>query len=858
MKMNDHFGDLLKKLIEQDGRHARQLEKVSAQIFGELHKVHHNNISRWVRGEVKRPRHWQPIFKLAVVLRLTEQEINQLLAAARYPTLDKLKSSVTKKSDEALLSHWQLSNPASSWAPPFQAPPNLVHFTGRQEELHKLSNVLQQDQALRVCHLQGMGGVGKTSIATYLAYELRPHFPDGVLWVSLPHSNTMSVLHSFAEAYRVDVTQYTDLGSRSSKVRSLLADKRVLIILDDAVNDEEIWPLLPPTGPSAVIITTRHRDLATADSAFCMSVEPFNKKEESLTLLVNILGQEYVHKERTTLAEIADLLGHLPMAIAIAAGHMKSESGWSATGLLQRVRQDQRRLSALTKGNQHIRLSFELSYKRLSSHYKAIFTALGLFTGEDFSIEAVANVVNESLLDAEDHLQRLHNFSLISPRRNGRYHLHPLLRDYSREQNCPPDFVKQIVIYFINYIKTYSDNYSMLETEMNNILGTLTLAFEQNMKLELVEGMILLYPFLQARGLYDEAYDHLKRAETVARNIQNLPGLATILKHLGTLAVQKSEYTQAYNSYLEALNLVRETKNIDEEKILLTKLGVWAYRQGDYEQARQYYDSAMKLAQQTDDRHRIAILLTNLGIIADDEGDMEQAGSWYLEALKTARKLNDKTQLHITVLQNLGDIMDKRGNYDTATKYLKEGLKLAQEMNNPELESRFLLNLGLVAYGLNNYSEASGLFRKGIALAQRSNLILQMSRHFASLARVETAQSAYQNALLHYHESLKLARQLNSPGDICKTLNLLGECYLEQKQLHKSTESFDEAHKIALQLNLQLERAKSLYGLARIAEQWGNIELAYQRGSESATILAKAGHKRAGDIQWWLKGLPKI
>ena len=169
-----------------------------------------------------------------------------------------------------------------------------------------------------------------------------------------------------------------------------------------------------------------------------------------------------------------------------------------------------------------------------------------------------------------------------------------------------------------------------------------------------------------------------------------------------------------------------------------------------------------------------------------------------------------------------------------------------------------LLNLGLVAYELGNYVEATNYFRRGVTLAQRTNLTLQLCRHYASLGLVETAQSHFSAAHIHYEEALLLAHQLDSIVDICRILNYQGEGYLKQNKLREATAVFQEVQQITHTTNLQAERAKCLYGLARIDKQLGNMELAYQHGQESEIILTKANHKRASEVRIWLQELPKV
>jgi len=900
---NNNFVDVLLDFVARDGRRARQLAKASAGRFGSHQELSHVTISRWLRGEVKRPRAWQDLVKLAIVLRLSESEADKLLISASHRPIVRLREMASRAWDRKLLSHWdKRERQADQAPPPFQVPPDVSDFTGRKAKLEELKEAGRHQGAI-LC-LQGMGGVGKTTLAIHLAYQLRPHFPDGVLWAQLeqPNSNALSVLRSFAASYGQDVSQYSDLGSRSSKVRELLAYKRALIVLDDAQCDKDVRPLLPSTGLCTVIITTRRHDLSVATHPF--EIGPL-QKEDGLALFAKILGAELAQKEPRALSEMADLLGHLPLAIAIAANRMKYEPNWSATSFLARIRKQERRLTELVRGDQHVRLSFDLSYQELPAHLPPFFAALGLFEGEDFSPDAAAYVAALPTEEAEDHLRHLYRLSLVQQGRADRYKLHPLLRDYSREQisgpreelriaNCGlrnrrspkseildsfipkseirnPKFLtphqpgageaelsERMVSFFVDYVEVHESDYATLDLDVGNLFAALQVAFERDMKAALLRGAIAFYPFLQARGLYAQAKLYSERAHQAAKELGDQVGLAKVLRNLGRIANKQGHYSQAEELYQKALILARQTENNEQISALLTSLGALCHRRGNFAQAKEHYAEAMSLAKQVKNTSRMASLLTNLGLVAAEEGQYEEAQSYYQDALQQARQVGNKRRLITTLRQNLGQLMQYRGDYAQAKAHFTEGLALAREIGDPELRSRLLGNLGLTLCALGNHAEAAAHFRTGLSLAEKSGLSLQISRQKANLAKVETYRRNYEQANWHYKDALALARQNSFPADICAILNQWGDCYRAQEKWAEAADAFREALQIARQANIQREIAKSLEGLARLAAKRGNISEARQLGQESQAIFATIGHKRASEVSWWLKELPGV
>lgn len=864
MRNEKNFANVLEKFIKRDGRRTRQISRASG--FDEHHDVPHVTINRWLRGHVKKPRAWQELLKLAIALRLTESEADELLTSACHPLIAQLQKIASSESDRKLLSHWDKKEiePVTDRTPPFQVPPDLPDFTGRQAQLHALKEAIRHKASL-VC-LQGMGGAGKTTLAIRVAYELRVDFSDGVLWAQLERSDPMSVLRSFADAYGYDVAKYTDLGSRSSKVRELLADKRALIVLDNASCDEGVRSLLPPTGSCTVIITTRRHDLSVADRGQRFDIGPFSQeKKEGLALFARILGERSRINSQTALSEIADLLGHLPLAIAIAANRMKHERGWSAANFLARIRQEQKRLTELARGDQAVRLSFDFSYNALPSHLQHFFTVLGVLEGNDFSVEAAAYVAALPTEEAGDYLRQLHSLSLVQPAQAERYKLHPLLRDYSRLMRAEhSDFPavashsSRMVTFFVDYIVLHKTDYATLDREIDNLFVALEIAFERDMKTSLVRGATEFYAFLQARGQYEQAKFHLERAEQAAREIGDFALLATVLCYLGRIANKQGQYCEAKELGQKALKLARQAQNQKQIGSLLTSLGALVHRQGHCSEAKRYYEEAMTLARQTGDEARIAALLTNLGVMATERGDYEQAELSYQQALQLTDKVHQK-RLFCTLLQNLGQLYYDRGDYARAREHFQKGFSRAGQIGDPELMSRMLGNLGLVAIGLANHAEAAAYIRRGLSLAEKSGLSLQISRQLANLGLVEHARRNYNQANWHYSEALALARQIGFPLDICIILNQWGECYFAQKRLREAGEAFYEALQIAKNAqNYQKEVATSLYGLARLAAKRGNVPEARQFGSQSQLIFATIGHKKANELKWWLTELPGV
>lgn len=645
------FSAILHAFIERDGRRVRQLSQASADQFGENQQIPHNTISRWVQGTVKKPRSWQDILKLAVVLRLQTDEVNELLTAAGHPHLATLRQDSPDQVDEQIFASWQ-SKPTVSYGP-FQAPPSLPNFTGRQEERKAIASVLVHSQTQRICCLQGMGGVGKTSLAVQLAYDLRDVFTDGVLWAQLDRSNTMAILHSFATAFQLDVTHFLDVESRSSKVRELLGYKKALVILDNAESDEQLRPLLPPTGSCAVLFTTRRQDLAVADQARRFLVHSFApERGDSLSLFGKVLGADVVQREREGFQALAEILGHLPLALDIAANRLRHELNWSVRDLLTQWQRDPDRLTHLARGDKAVRLSFAFSFRALKKEQQQLFAALSVFVGS-FSCEAVAAVGCQSLETATGQLQQLQALSLVQSATNDRFQLHPLLRLYSQELNSDPETTVRMAHYYFGYIQQHQQAYERLDLEHANLLAAFDNAKAHDLHSQLVQGINQLYAYFYARGYFETALSLLQTAQEAAQEIGDEVGLTAVLFNLGHIAIKQGNSQQAEHLYQQALSLARQTNNLAQIGNLLMKLGALAHRRSQFSIAQANYLEALQFARQARDTNCVASTLANLGLLAAVQGDHKTAVAHYHEALPLARQLGNKTSI-INILQNLG------------------------------------------------------------------------------------------------------------------------------------------------------------------------------------------------------------
>ncbi len=344
-----------------------------------------------------------------------------------------------------------LPGPASSPARvPRQLPGAVPHFTGRSEELARLSQITDQARSqapgtVLISAIGGTAGVGKTALAVHWAHQVANRFPDGQLYVDLrgfgPSCAPMpaaTAVRRFLDALAVPAERIpADLDAQIGLYRSLLAGKRILIVLDNARDPDQVRPLLPGAAGCMVLITSRSRltDLIALDGAIPLTVDLLTTRE-ARELLVRRLGRARVSGEPAAADELIGLCARLPLAVNIAASGALAHPRTPLSSLAAELRDTRRRLDLLSAGTgaANLRAVFSWSCQTLSSPAARMFRLLGRHSGPDISIAVAASLAATGPDQARRALDELTAAHLLTEHAHGRYRLHDLLRAYATEQ----------------------------------------------------------------------------------------------------------------------------------------------------------------------------------------------------------------------------------------------------------------------------------------------------------------------------------------------------------------------------------------------------------------------------------------
>lgn len=336
-----------------------------------------------------------------------------------------------------------LEAPLTPSIAPAQLPADITDFTGRTTQLAMITHLAAATRsAMPLITISGKAGSGKTTLAVHAAHRLRAHYPDGQLFVNLRgmQANPLAasdVLARFLRALGVDRAAIPDdAEERAALYRSRLADRRLLILLDDAACEAQVRALLPGTAGCAVLVTSRAR-LSGLGGAQLIDLDIF-APDQAAELLARVAGPQRVAAEPGAAREIVRLCGFLPLAIRVAGARLGARPHWPLSRLEADLTDEATRLDRLQLGDLEVRASLARSYDTLDVMARRAFRLLGLLESRDFAPWVTAALLDVPQVQAEDLMDTLvdqHLLEVAGRDASGRsrYRFHDLLRVYARE-----------------------------------------------------------------------------------------------------------------------------------------------------------------------------------------------------------------------------------------------------------------------------------------------------------------------------------------------------------------------------------------------------------------------------------------
>jgi DNA-binding SARP family transcriptional activator/tetratricopeptide (TPR) repeat protein len=650
-------------------------------------------------------------------------------------------------------------------AVPAQLPTVPGGFVGRATELAALDIVADRaggDPAVAV--IVGTAGVGKTTLAVQWARRRRDRYPDGQLYVNLrgraggPPMRPEQALGGFLRALGVAAEQIPlDVDEAAAQYRTLLADRRMLVLLDNAVGVEQVRPLLPAGTGSLALVTSRERlaGLAVREGARLLRLDTLNP-DESIELLAGLLGRERSTAQSEAVAELARLCGYLPLALRIAAAQLGRRPARPVADLVARLR-DGDRLSVLEiEGDEQsaVRAAFDQSYLALKPEARRLFRLAGLVPGGDLTAPAAAALTGSPLDQTERGLDQLADAHLLGEPLPGRYLAHDLLRLYGQvlteAEDGPRERAMALRRLYDHYVCAADAAARLLYPQMQRLPrpagpgdalpapgplfadGAAALDWLEAERGNLVaaaERAAAEGPRPIAWLLVDalRGYFWMRRyppewlaagaAALAAATAEGDPA-GSAAAHLCLAQAHRflSHHDLAAEHFVAAIGQAERAGWRQGEAAATGSLANLYRDQGRLTDAARYHRAAGAIFRQTREPGGEAVSLTNLGNVQLESGALAEGAANLARALAIYRRLDaHNAQAH--VLNSLGCAHHFQGNLDAAAEHLTWALDLHRGAGSREGEADTLNNLAEVHRDGGRLDEAQRLAEASLSIA---------------------------------------------------------------------------------------------------------------------------------------------
>ncbi len=754
---------------------------------------------------------------------------------------------------------------------PIMLPPDIADFTGRDAQVQALRTLLtgpldaDRPGAQVIVAISGMGGLGKTTLALHVAHLLAGAYPDGQLWVDLRDAEGSplgpgDVLARFLRALGVDPRGIPDSQSERAEIfRTLLARRRVLVVLDNATSDQQVRPLLPGSPSCAVMITSRLR-LTGIEGARHVELDLFTP-DEAIQLLARITDDERVagHPEKAT--EIAEYCGGLPLAVRIAGARLAARPAWRLAHLAALLGDERRRLDRLATGDLAVRASLALSYRELDEEPRRLFRLLAHFDLPDFPAWLAATTLDCPFEQATEHLETLVDAQLLAVAGTDvagqvRYRFHDLVRLFAVETAAADEpeegIARALVRGFGGWVVLAErmvpaipgpcfalvaspaprPSIGWAEDHLRDVdpldwfdaeRAALVAAARQSCRLGLDDLAFdlagRLEKYFDLRGMYSDWVSLNTEVLAVCQRAGNRLGEAVMLRGLIDVttwsvgAGDGAAMTRLHDDSLRLLEMFTALGH-DQGSSDAAVMCSWALTAaGSYPQAVTMGERALRLAARSDHLGGEARAHLALAVATFEQGQYDTAATHTATALDRARELGNP-RWEATALQFAGIAHRELGNLDESHRLLTESLAISRAYRDDYVATLTLLALARlhVKRGDPGAREAAEM---SLALSREHHLTHHRAEALQLLGEIELAGGRPDRAIPHLEESVSLWRTRGWHSFQAATLVSLGRARLDSDP-GGARAAFEQAQAIFTRLG-NTDRAAGLEPLIRTA-----------------------------------------
>lgn len=780
----------------------------------------------------------------------TRQRLVDEVGAEPEPQLQTLHQQILRR-DLALVTGGPASDrPPVSTSPaplavPAQLPPEVSTFTGRASHLRSLEAATPQPtEPCVLVTVDGAGGVGKTALVVKWAHRARQRFPDGQLYVNLRGDvpghelASLKVLCRFLQGLGVQPEQMpAGLDEAASLYRSVLADRRVLVVLDNAAGADQVRPLVPGGNGSMVLVTSRDRlgGLVARDGARQLCLEVMTA-EESRALLTCVLGAQQVTAGPPEVDELARLCGHLPLALRIACATATGRPGQRIADVVALLR-DHDRLTALAMPgdpDSAMLRTFELSYARLPIEARRMFRMLGVVPGPDVTVGSAAALCGVPVERADQLLDVLAHAHMVEEAPAGQFASHDLLREFASrrfrlEDGDPGPAREGLYAYYLCHARAAAQ---MLFPDVARL------------------------PAGPSDAAPPPVFDDAEQA--VAWLAQELPNVVAAVRHTAADGPGRVTWMLAdsLRSYLwmrrhlqdwstvgnAALARAQQEGNHSGQAAARLSLGDLHLASSRYEEAMEHYQTAVGHARKVGWGAGEAAALSNCAMVDWEQGRLCDAAE-RLEEVMSADRDSGRTAGLAAVLGKLGVIRRELGLLDLAAEHLTEAGELHRASGATDGEAHALGNLGEVMRDLNQLDDARVKLTESLKSYRDIGDRYGEANALGALAMVADDVGRHRDALRHGTASVDLAVEIGDERTLADALTTVGGIELRLGRVPRALAHLRQALNLTSSSGALLQQTRSYLGLAAAELRGGNHHLAIDLIEHTLDTARRFGYR---------------
>jgi DNA-binding SARP family transcriptional activator/Tfp pilus assembly protein PilF len=712
---------------------------------------------------------------------------------------------------------------------PRMLPSDIADFTGRAKEIDAIRQQLllaAEDRsrfAVPIIVVVGKAGIGKSAVTVHTAHSVAERFPDGQLYADLHGCTSRPVgaaqlLERFLRVLGVPGNAVPEtLDERAEMYRGLIADRKTLVVLDDAGSASQVLPLIPGDPTAAVIVTSRSR-LPGLAGAVHVEVDVFDS-DQSLDLLARIAGTDRVRSEERAAAALAELCGQLPLALRIAGARLFARPHWSVEQLAARLKDETRRLDELKHGEMGIRASISMTYESTGDAARRLFRRLAILDVPAFSSWVAAALLDRPLNETQDLLDDLADAQLIEAGRDGygvhsQYRFHELIRVFAREQLATGESARErgaaltrvlgglLFLAEAAHRREYGGDYAQIHSdaprwplapELVDRLVADPLSWYERERPTLVAGIrqaaqaglaalswdlaITSVTLFESRAYLDDWRATHEIALAATRQARDRRGQAAMQYSMGSLCIAEQRFDEARRHLEAARDLFGQVGDDKGRALVIRNIGLLDRLVGQFDQATTYYEQALEIFRATGDQVAAAYVLHSLAQLRLECDDLDGAELLLSEALQLSRTGGSR-RVEAQVLHRTGHTRLQAGEPAAAIEAFDQALAVVRSMGDQTGEAYALHGLGIARLRRGEFAAAEATLHQALSLANASNHRLAEARVQIGLGELAQADGRPRAAVGHFGHALSLFTGMQVPLYDARTLMLLSGAHV--------------------------------------------------------------------------------